>query len=159
MSILVIASNAQTILSKDIYTSPLMILIGALMIGSVIGIAVYFQAYTKSQQKSMIALFAISTLVLAGSVTYMFVDRSKTIEAMNVSNANITKEASDKYGINLLEKPIQKGDKGSIKLIEGALKANDTEGKRIQVFLELTDDEKSILLFSNGRELPLTKAE
>lgn len=39
----------------------------------------------------------------------------------------------------------------------GPLKANDSEGDRIQVFLEITEENKDILLFSNGKELELKK--
>lgn len=76
-------------------------------------------------------------------------------ENAKTANSNITNLALEKYGVELLENPLVPIEEKRIREVEAKrvlLKANDSEGKRIQVSLELTEDNKDILLFSNGKE-------
>jgi hypothetical protein len=58
---------------------------------------------------------------------------------------------NDKYGITLHEKPYRAEKE---KLNRGVISASNSSGQRIQVTLELTDNDTDILAFSSGTEMP-----
>lgn len=151
-------ANNQTMLSKDIYDSPLILVILLYLSVSIIGLISSFLYYRINKRgKPILTFFVISTIALAISTLPLGKEIKEIEDVAKISNANIKKEASDKYGVEIVENPANKKGAGKIELNESPLKAKDAEGNRIQVLIELTDDQKSILLFSNGKELPLKR--
>lgn len=87
-------------------------------------------------------------------------------EGIASTNVNIKNYIVDKYGIHVLEnafisndKPFVTGDKEYKKYVvnRGLISATNPDDKRIQISIELTDNNTDVLAFSSGIELPILK--
>lgn len=98
----------------------------------------------------------ISVLIAAASIfTVINFYQKPNLEKLDYANNKIVELANEKYGVEILESTVSNDSPGTVQnIIETPIKANNPDGDRIQVFIEVTEDNKDILIFSNGKELP-----
>jgi len=97
-------------------------------------------------------------LVAASCFTIINFYEKPNLEKLNYANNKIVELANEKYGVEILDSTVSNDNPGNVQnIIETPIKANDPDGDRIQVFIEVTEDNKDILIFSNGKELELKK--
>lgn len=154
MNILAYALAGESLIPAEIEISlAVEILKAALMLATIVVLVICI-----IRGKKILSIVAIGAII-ALYVVFSSGDSARNKEFnenVKTANSNITNLTLEKYGVELLENPLVPIEEKRIREVEAKrvlLKANDSEGKRIQVSLELTEDNKDILLFSNGREM------
>lgn len=154
MNILAYALTGESLIPEEIEISLVVeILKAALVLATIVVLAICI-----IRGKKILSIVAMGAII-ALCVVFSSGDsaRNKAFnENVKTANGNITNLTLEKYGVELLENPLVLIEDKRIREVEAKrvlLKANDSEGKRIQVSLELTEDNKDILLFSNGKEM------